>query len=358
MKSHASLIVDVGSASIGVCIGKLAQDGKPVISHTKRVAFLNASGQNTSALPALAERAIKEGLRSFGPIADIPKTAHVFLAAPWYAAHNTVIASRSDRPIVISRQSIERTIGDYEKEHNERFARGEKIEAAVSQIVVNGYPTALTRPVRGSDLKVHLYESAADAEFLSAVEESIRSAFSGIEVRFHSFPFAAFTVLGALRKRQSFILIDAGAEITDVFVVHRGSLDFFGSFPYGALSFIRTIAGKGSLADAASRASLYVRGELHQADTEKFRPHFDAAAGVWRAEYQKLIESASSGTAAPNYVFLFADRDEAGWFCHILGKTAIPVVQDFFQSSVALGEKTAYDPFLSAEALYALQSKR
>ncbi len=365
-KEHRTLLVDVGSANVGVCIAETKKDGEPVVSHVRRTPLENVSGRHTAAIASLAIGALKKSLTALGTVSPVPETAHIVLAAPWYRARIKSISTQSNTTIRIAQSAVEKALAEYKSKHAESASSGvRQIESTVSQIYVNGYQTELLKPVHGKALSVSLYESEADGPFVSALEGAVRATFHGVRVTFHSFPFALFAVLRALKESQSFIALDVGGEITDVVVVNRGSLSFIGSFPSGTLSLLRAVAGKGSSADTASRLSLYARGELSPEEDTAFGALFTKVAAFWTTGYHELLENASLTTPLPNTIFIVADKEELRWFEKVLQGAGgafpvrpVPVTPDFFQNSVALGEEGSYDAFLSIEALYALRIKK
>ncbi|MDO8523887.1 MAG: hypothetical protein Q7R74_01510 [bacterium] len=359
-KNNPTLLVDVGSANVGVAILETPKEGSPILSRVRRTALQNVSGENTAAIATLALDALKKSLEGLASVSPAPKTAHIVLAAPWYKARIKTINLRSEKPLRITKETVEKALRDYRNKQTEPVSAAvRQVESAVSQTYVNGYPTTLEKPLHGKTLTANLYESEADLPFLTGIEEAVRGTFSGIRTTFHSFPFVTFLVLRDLKDVQSFVIADIGGEITDLAVISRDSLSFIGSFPSGTLTLLRALAGKGSAADAASRLTLYVQGELSAEEKASFSSVFEKAVASWNLEYQKLLEIATLEMPVSNTVFLFADKEELRWFEQIFtsAKTAFPVrpilvTPDFFQNAITIGEEGRYDAFLSIAALY------
>lgn len=359
------LLIDVGSDSVGVAIAHLENGGIPVLSGVRRIPFENTSGMNTEALPNVAIQALRKCFAEGIAITPIPQMAFVVLAAPWYQATASIINSFSEKPTRLTARSIEAALKTYtEKNEHASIAGRKTIEAAATEAYVDGYPTTTIGAVRGSALAIDYYESEADGSFLAAIEEELRRAFPGIATTFHSFLFVAFAALRALREETGFILLDVGGEITDLAIIRRGGFAFTGSFPYGTLSFLRTIAKEKSMADAASRATLFVRGELSQEEQQSFKKSFDDAAGKWESGYRQSLDTAALDIPLPRSTFLFADPEPLQWFNHVLSDAETPfpinpilVSPDFFKHALLLADGGSYDAFLSVAALYALKVK-
>lgn len=367
MKDTGSvLLIDMGSASVGMALAEPNKAGVPVISKVKREEFENTSGMNTPALTDLATAALRRCLVGAGAYST-PQEAHVVLAAPWYKASISRINSETERPVRITEGTIEKALESYKRKNLASTPGRQLIESVATQTYVNGYATTVEKPVAGSTLAIDYYESEADAPFLAAIEAELRKAFPGATVSFHSFLFEAFAVLRAVRDESGFVLLDIGGEITDAAIVRQGGFSFIGSFPYGALSFVRSVSDNlhGTSANAASRSTLFVKGELSTEETSSFREVFLKAAGEWENGYRRLLESAALEIPVPHTTFIIADKEPLGWFEHILSDSDAPfpvhptlIVPDFFKNAVLLGQEGNYDAFLSIAALYALSVHR
>ena len=361
------LLIDMGSASVGIALVEPNKAGVPVISKVRREEFENTSGMNTPALTELATAALRRCLAGAGSSYSAPREAHVVLAAPWYKASISLINSETERPVRITEGTIEKALESYKRKNLASAPGRRMIESMATQTYVNGYATTVGKPLAGSTLAVDYYESEADTPFLAAIENELRKAFPGAAVSFHSFLFEAFAVLRAVRDETGFVLLDIGGEITDAAIVRRGGFSFVGSFPYGALSFVRSVADglHGTFADAASRATLFTKGELSTEESSSFREVFLKAASEWDSGYRRLLESASLEMPVPHTTLIIADKEPLDWFEHILSDSDAPfpvhptlIVPDFFKNAVLLGQEGNYDAFLSIAALYALSVRR
>jgi hypothetical protein len=208
-------------------------------------------------------------------------------------------------------------------------------------------------------MRVNHYSSEADRSFQTAITDVVKKALPAAKITFHSFTFAAFAVLRALREENNYIILDVGGEITDVAVAHHDGLRFVGTFPIGTMSVVRKIAGEGSIADAKSRLTLYAKGELSIEENAAFEKTFEEATKEWKDAYQKMLETAVNDVAIPQTTFLFADRDELPWLSSIVNgqhglfsSRVVSITPDFFNTNMTLGEDSLYDSFLSAETVF------
>lgn len=351
-------IIDVGSASVGVCIVRKGK-GKPVITQTIRVPISSGSEEAKVAIQTLAAQAVLKALESLKGTS--PEHVRIVLAAPWYNAKIRAITSKSEKPVRVTRETVARGVKAYyqEKEGGQKTRANGLIESTVGQVYVNGYPTNLKQAVSGTSLKINHYESEADPPFIQALEGAVKKTFPHPKISFHSFAFTAFAVLRALRDEDNFVIADLGGEITDVAVVHHDGIRFIGTFPKGTFSIVRAIAGSGSIPDTRSRLSLFAKGELSNEETKLTEETFLKAGESWNTEYRNILEGAVKEVAIPRTTFLFAEKDELPWTERLINAThgafsshAVLVTPDFFQGEITLGENASYDAFLSIESLF------
>ncbi len=350
-------IIDIGSGSVGACIIG-GQKGKVTLTQTVRIPISSGTEEAKAGIQTLVVQAVSKALESLKGVA--PEHVRIVLAAPWYNAKIRTITSKSAKPVRVTTDTVGRGVKEYyvQKEGGQKTKQAGLIESTVGQAYVNGYPASLKHPVSGTALKINHYESEADPPLVHALEEAVHKVFSRPKISFHSFGFAAFAVLRALRDEDNFVIADVGGEITDVAVVHHDGLRFIGTFPVGTRSLIRTIAGTGSLADAASRLTLYGKNELSNDETTAMDVQFQKASEMWNKGYQEILEAAVKEVAIPRTTFLFADRDELPWLQKMVTGThgafssqSVLITPDFFHSAVSLGEGAQYDAFLSLESL-------
>ena len=356
---NREFVIDVGSSSIGACIADHPAKGKPSISSVRRIPIGTGSEESRAKIVERTLESLSMLLKEYAVLGR-QKSVRVVLASPWYAARIRFVSSKSERPAKVNSSSISKTVREFKAKSENQPPDGVPLESIVTQVYINGYPSALEKTVMGTTLRVHLYESYADRSFIDAVTEKISSVFSGAKISFHSFPLLMFLVLRAIRDEENFTFVDAGGEVTDVAIVHRDSLRFLGSFPKGSLYLVRNAGEQGaSISDTSSRLSLYVRDELSPAESLKFGQSFQSAVKPWAEDFQKTIEAAQTDTAVPQTTFIAADKEELRWFNKAMESVqgvfpARPILlaPDFFQQYIELGESAVYDAFLSVESLY------
>lgn len=358
MRGTTELIVDIGSASIGTCVA-LREHSKTAISYTARTPFNIESGEVRAGIQEIALRSLKTRLENI-PRETSFSHIHVVLGDLWYASKTKRIVATSEKPLRISMATVLHAIEKQRSEEPNANRAGRRIiESQITQIYVNGYPTALQKVVRGVSLETHMYESEADEAFIVRVLDTLKNAFPHVAVTFHTRAFSTFAVLRALRDEDGFVFVEVGGETTEVAIAHRDALRSTASFPIGSLSFARGIAGGGSITDALSRIDLFAKGELSSEESVRLKPAFEKVSGSWFKEYQKFSDEALASVPVPRVLFLMGEESAFPWLEKMIKETTgaslprvIPIRGDFFQKTLSLSEGGAYDVPLSLAALF------
>lgn len=362
MAKRETLIIDIGSASIGACTTTVGEKGKPILSSVSRT-LVAGSGEGTRAdLSDAVKGTVKHVLARLQKSSN-PKVVHIVLASPWYQTRLKTIVSKAKKFLPISKSTVADLVENYhkkKKEESSAYPGSSKLESVVTQAYVNGYQTLIEQTLHGNVLKLELYEGFAPADFIQGLTDSVHEVFHDVSVHFHSFPLIAFVTLRSLRSEEGFTFIDVGGEVTDVAIVHKDGLRFLGSFPRGTNALLSDVSLGKERAEAASRLSLYVRGELSAEEGASFASLFQKSAQLWNEEYQKILEDAVADVPIPRTAFVIADRDELKWFEKVISQEGvkmfpvhpIALTPDFFQSLVSLGDGGLYDAFLSLEVLF------
>lgn len=353
------LIIDIGGSSIGVCFVTHHNESHSEISNTVRVPFKIGSIDVRGGLQEIALFTLKQTLESIPRVDTIQKT-HIVLADPWYQAETRAIVSESVKPLRISMATALHAIEKQREEAGTQKRTGRRmVESLITQLYVNGYPTTLSKTVHGTSLTTHVYESEADESFIAKTTTIIQDNFPHAPLSFHTRAFVMFAVLRNFRVEDSFVMLDIGAETSEVVIAHRDALRFTHSFPVGTLTLAREIANGGSLADALARLQLYTKGELSEDEMSSFNLKFEVMGKNWFSEYQKASDSAFKNIAVPQIAFLLSDQDSLQWLHRMMQQiavpllpTIIPLTTTFFQNMLSLGSNARYDVPLSFASLF------
>jgi hypothetical protein len=201
-----------------------------------------------------------------------------------------------------------------------------------------------------------------------AARETIAKALGPRKAIFHSFGLAAFTVLRDLAGAENCILLDVGAEVTDVMVVGGGIPLETLSFPIGNNYLVRKAAERLETPpeEAATLMSLSEQ-QGASPDVAKAVDEILADAGEkWNKALDESLAKISEQIELPGRVLCIVEGKTAPRFLRFLnehssidpvsmpqgGFTAEIIDGSLFLDAVENKSGAPLDPFVSIPALY------
>lgn len=346
--------MDIGSASVGSASVTFGGDA-PLVEQVKRVPLGIGSAETRSALAPALDQALEKLLHD---VRGSFSAVHIILASPWQSAKIRNMTAGVDEPRTITNASVAALLERYRAEVPP--AEGQvDVEAAALQVKVNGYQTTIAHPVFGKDLKINLYESEMPASLHASITERLGRVHQG-KVAFHTFPLVAVSALRTIADEHSFIVLDVGGEVSDIAVVHQDGIHFLASIPAGYWTLARAF-GK-NVGDAASRLTLFARGELSSPELRDAGEQFKKVCTPWVKDFEATLLSAAEFIPVPRTVYLVSDKDPLLWLkraleeCGTLGTVPAPITPATIQRFVELGSDGSFDVFLALDAIFIASS--
>jgi hypothetical protein len=352
-----ALILDIDSSSLGACIVEFQE--KPVLVDVKRMPLGTGTNREPEALIPQLREALGAVIPSYAKkhlgITDV----FVVAASPWFAATLRTLASKSERPVRVSRSSIQRIVSDHRKTEHDAAGHA-ALEVLPVTVLVNGYRSMVSKPVMGTALAVTLYESFSDTSFVQTVTDAVRSSLGKARISWHTTPLAYTETLLRLSDEDHATVVDVGGEVTDVVVLSHQTVAFVGSIPIGSRTIARALQGTGGLADSMSRLSLFARGELAEKEMQATAAALTTASAEWQKQFAAALDQAGNSVPVPHRVFVVGERDELPWFTQVLmgtsvrGQRPLPTVvnADYFAGTVTFGDGGVFDASLVLDALF------
>jgi cell division ATPase FtsA len=112
-------------------------------------------------------------------------------------------------------------------------------------------------------------------------------------------------------KMSSYLILDLGGEITDVFIVDEGIPKNIISFPYGRQSLYRDLKKElnKNRAETMSLFSLYMDGSLEDKQKIVLEKALYEVQKSWAHEFEIALMSIPEPRMIPNSVFLVMNKD-------------------------------------------------
>lgn len=367
------LLVDIGSASVGVALAEMREGKPPHLSALSRkdIPFQEAltSAQFISAMVRALDHAIKEVMKGKKGV-RVPEHIFCTLSAPWFILKNRRFVISKDKEFEIDAALIEGSFNaEIEKLKEEvkdilPLKDVAVIEKNIIQAKLNGYEIK-DRPYgrRAKEVELTATVSLSSLRAIEGIRRAIDRSFNVSSIHFGVFPVAAFsTIRDLFPHERDFLFLDIAGEATSVSFVAQDILTDTVSFPYGKNFFIREIAIKlrTSHVEAMTLFNVFLRGELDRPRHEEIARVVEYCRGEWVARLEKVL----APRAPFRKMFFMADEETR----HLFEQTmrAIPAKErDAEKFEVWYLDHTATtdlvifesgvirDPFLAIEALFA-----
>lgn len=380
-----TLLLDIGSASVGAALVKIEEGKAPHIlsSVRKNISFQDAltSSRFLVAMSHALDQALKEITQtdSVGTSNKKSKTiaapAHIFctLSSPWFLLKSRHIHITKDAEFSVTEQVLSDFINqDIEKlkqELKETLPPDDVkiIEKKIIQMKLNGYEIKNPFGQKTSHMEISVTVAVSSGKVIQSIENKLRNVFHVKEVHFGAFPIAAFSAIRDIfPTEKNFLFIDITGESTDVSLVNNDLLMSTVSFPRGKNFFVREIsAGLSTIhEEASSLFSMFIRGELDETRIAQVEAIVLKAEEEWLVRFNKAIASLSKTGAVTRKVFFTTDAEIASLFSKLISSGNQVVLlnipfdtqyldQLIVSKFVTFEAAVKRDPFLVVEALLA-----
>ena len=313
------LIFDVGSGSIGAALVQLRKAAKPVTIYSTRIELPFTRELQYKHLLTSMLSSFKEVARAVASEKKIHHTAikeiHCIFSSPWHISQTRVLKASNSKPIIVDEKYLQKIIDECSSDPSplaESKAHLDPIEQRVIQVRLNGYETANPFGKEAHQIDISLFTTMLSREVRLKLHKVISSHFDTRDIRYHSFPLAAYSAIrDTLRSSTDFLFIDIGGEVTDISLIRAGVLIETVSIPFGRNGFLRNLtkASGGSLPETLSSLKFYTEGNLSNSEGKKLHELFTSSERMWITLFGEALRGLSNESSVPQKIFLSAASD-------------------------------------------------
>lgn len=369
------LLVDIGSGSVGAGLAKLDSNGKPTLLYTKREDLpisLTRSGEELQNSVLTAVGVVIEDVRKVSALwsegtTSLPqKIEHIafFLAAPWSITTLRSIHFSRTKPFKMTLSVLERMLAEESKSAaGPESGMNLEIERTAVSLRLNEYKAESLSNSMVTTVDVTLATTNSFASLRDALFDFAR-LFEGSAISFHSFGLPASYALQVLRPDISdALLLDVGAEVTEILHLKQGALVGRATAPVGSNLFMRTLKTHADMSTAQSNTALTLAKAEGTRFAEELTGPLADAGRVWlRGVSTALLPLAENGL--PIEIYVLSDARVLSWVYSSLESVGMPEIYrgalpkimtlsgKEFENVLNLKPGTA-DIFLMAELLFA-----
>lgn len=321
---HVSVLIDIGSGSVGASLVLEREDQLPHFLYQKRVrmrAFNNDKDHLRSMREALLESTLELASRGVEAVraAGIPpkvENIRIVTTAPWARTRTLVFKTHEDVPFVVTQKHLNAMLEEAEK------------QATLPEDELNiykefglhiGHRTVVEHKLNGYRVNSILGKEAKDITLVELVEllpevigevitEAERNLFPHIPRTEHA---RARVISGALANlfphTPDFLIIDASGEATEAALVHDNLLWETAFMPIGLFSLERLVAKE--LKTIQQEATGHFRAFGEKNGDPQVTEVMTAVGDSYAKALEKLFSTLKASYAIPRTVFLLTSLE-------------------------------------------------
>lgn len=357
-----SLIVDIGSSSVGAALVSPSEKAVPKILFSNRLPVISQnSSEKVRSLVAIITVA-ESVMNTVAAQRLSVNKCHIFFSSPWYASEVKILKTEYDVPKLITHAIVDELAKDAQKKVTEELSsKGEIVEHRIIQTRLNGYSTSNPYNKKAKSLEIAFFASFIEKDVLESIRRVVDKHFHIRHNEISSFSLAAFSAITAiLPVEKDFLIVDIRGEVTDLSLITDGTLIKNLSFPLGKSALAQAISASSGQSSSAALSLLNtaLRGNSEpttQADIAKFTEAFKQ---TWLQAYAKTLQDISGDSShIPPTIFLLADADTEVFFENILNDAkkdgSLRLLKHINTRSFVEATSVATDPFLALESIFA-----
>lgn len=336
-------VFDIRSGSIGAAIVVTSQESDPEVvwTHRKSISFMEE--HDTNKLVNMAKRALDTAAsklqKASGKISwetEVPPIQDVqcFFSAPWYVGSTQTVTISKNEAFAVDKERMnlarqkayevfqEETIAN----HTKNKENLEELDETVFGVWCNGYKLNNPNRVKTNTLEVAIYISMLPTRIADVVRETVGSQFHTDRLSFSSFTAAISDLFtNVFDHPKSFLVVDAGEELTEILLVENEVLTESVSFPLGEHFLTRTLTEKLDTPPADARSRLRLYQEDHQSD--KGKGEIDDVIKKAKKRWQELFASSigefSSNISIPSHAYVLSGHRFGSLFADFVSDTSV-----------------------------------
>jgi hypothetical protein len=317
-KTHAAVLVDIGSASVGGGILYSAEGTPPILCYSAREEIFLRKDETLEEATLRALSILCDGLATRGVATLHHMIGHAHLdtvlasvAAPWQDTQVSTVLIQEPHQFVFTRALMQKAVRATPPKAGRIVS-----DTSVIATSLNGYATDKPWGRRAHRADMTVLTSTIEASFARVITTTLRKAFHSHTIELTAFAPVAYAVVSDLYPLQKdFVVIDVSGTATDAIIVKQGVLVGVASIPQGIHQLLA--AGKG----AAKKSDI-----LPTTDTgtdTAFGPKVEQAETVWLTDLKALLAKFATNNPLPHTVFLLADEQARDFLKNLIDRSTL-----------------------------------
>lgn len=305
------------------------------------------------------------------------RKAYCVLSSPWYLSQTKVLKIKKPEPVTVTEKLISDAMEAEKKAYVESLSSGEfaknfheELEVVDSKIIsirLNGYETSKPHGKKASEIEINIYLSIAGKELVEKIRQNLSKHFELKSFEFHTFPLVTFSLIRNTNNPEHFLIMDIGAEVTDISIIKDNSLLQTVTLPLGRNFFVRKVSSTlNTLPQVGlSFLKLYAQNKTEPAITQKIETVLQKLILEWQSFIHKAFTELSDEVFVPQTVYLTTDQELMPFYTKLVQDqklnqtsnegdsfTVIPFDHSRLAGLYRLEGKLPVDPFIIPDTVF------
>lgn len=338
-KKHrdVSVILDIGSSSIGAAIVDLHNPKGPCVLFSDRHQFRIGETVSTKRLVLNLKQSLEKTLESVHRFAVKKSSEHLDIqkivcayCSPWHSSRTKTVTIEEDEQTLVTHSLISNILEltlmkslEKDREQSSQVKEPLLLDQKLIQIKLNGYATNEPYGKEAAKIELTFFTTIASGILIDEIETLIRKMLHTKNVTHHAFSLMAWDVISdTFSYIKNFVHVDVTGEVTDITVVDAGNIREIASVPSGRHLVVRTVAKRLNVDEEIALSYLHVLAQ--GAANQKLTSELTAILRDVQTEFKIVVEETfkrmESRADMPGTFFLTADDDVASLFVDSLKK--------------------------------------
>lgn len=376
-KRELVLVFNIGSSSVGGSLFYTQKTGVPKIVFSVVESLpLEENITSEKLFTLTTETLLLVSKKIFSSKIGAPSKIFCVLSSPWYLSQTRIITLNKNTPFVFTNKLadslLEKEIKIFQEENIKKYpGMGNAIRAIELKNVrtsLNGYETSEPIDKKAKEVEMTVFISMCEERVLKKIEDVVASCFHFNNIKFSSLAASLYAVVkDKYAKKDNFLLVDVGGEVTDISMIKRNTLKESISFPLGSSFLIRGVALglKCPLDEARSMISLFRDGHAEKNIEKKISSILTQLKKEWLQKFQESLADLSHDISIPSTIFIATDKDFSEMFSEVI-KTeqftqytlaeskfeVLPLDTKLLHGIASFEDGIAREPFLIIDSVY------
>lgn len=325
-KKKVLVVADIDSDGASVALLETQDTGPSFIRIAERVALSfeeRSPEQIRAGLSRTIEEAASKAIAAYSSRARkviAPSALYIVLGHPWSRSK----MSRTVRTFQKEEKITDAVIAGLAREtlaSEKEFDTSRLLEANVSRIDLNGYPTRAPEGRHAHEAAVAVLVSEADAQIRELAQSALQHSFPGFAPRFRSRTRALLTVAAdQLGASKHYVAIDVNGEGTSIAIVRKGILSEQIVMQEGMRAMLGRVAGKGLPEEALAMMRMLEQDQCSGAQCETVSQALAGAEPELVRVFGEAFATLSASRRLPNPLLLVAHPDLAPWLSRFFSR--------------------------------------